>query len=526
VQTKGTRERERTFARRAFLRSAAAGTVAGTAAVATGLVPALLRAAPAGATDLSSFVSPDLDLHMLRRATYGLTTGSVSKIKQIGRNAWLDKQLAPDTIDDTACEQLIASRLPMANWTIAQAMNGLESSSWDAMFQLGVAAVARAAWSKRQLFEVMVDFWSNHLNVTNPSDSVWSTRPDYDRRVIRAHALGKFSDMLRASATHPAMMTYLNNAESTKDNPNQNYGRELLELHSVGVDGGYGETDMENSTNVMTGFGIDWDTYEFKYWKYDHYVGAVSVMDWSSPNGSATGGYDVGLAYVDHLAHHPSTAIRIATKLLLRFVSDVPDPAFVASLAQTYLDNDTAIAPVLRKLLRSGAFRASVGQKVRRPFEDLIATIRVLGIQPDTSGIDGLNGLYWMIDDLADAPMTWHMPNGFPDVADSWRSAGGAIGRWNMHMSLAAHWWPDSLVLPPLRDHLLPPTLPRTYGSFIQTLANNLVFSPLGTQHRDAVLGFLGKTATDPLHRTDEALRWRLPYVVALILDSPYHQTR
>ncbi len=87
----------------------------------------------------------------------------------------------------------------------------------------------------------MVDFWSNHLNVTNPSDAVWDSRHDYDRTVIRKHALGKFSDMLVASATHPAMMTYLNNAESTKDSPNENYGRELLELHSVGVDGGYGE---------------------------------------------------------------------------------------------------------------------------------------------------------------------------------------------------------------------------------------------------------------------------------------------
>ena len=131
------------------------------------------------------------------------------------------------------------------------------------MFDLSVSTLARAAWSKRQLLEVMVDFWSNHLNVTNPSDSVWSTRHDYDRTVIRKHALGKYSDMLLASATHPAMMTYLNNAESTKDQPNENYGRELLELHSVGVDAGYSEEEMYNSALIMTGFGIDWDTYLF-----------------------------------------------------------------------------------------------------------------------------------------------------------------------------------------------------------------------------------------------------------------------
>ena len=104
----------------------------------------------------------------------------------------------------------------------------------------------------------MCDFWSNHLNVTNPSDRVWDNRQDYDRRVIRKHALGRFEDMLIASATHPAMLLYLNNADSTKDNPNENYGRELLELHTVSVDGGYNEQDMRNSTLIMTGFGVNW----------------------------------------------------------------------------------------------------------------------------------------------------------------------------------------------------------------------------------------------------------------------------
>ena len=182
------------------------------------------------------------------------------------------------------------------------------------MFDLGVAALVRAAWSKRQLLETMVDFWSNHLNVTNPSDRVWATRHDYDRTVIRRFALGKFSDMLVASATHPAMMTYLNNAESTKYLPNENYGRELLELHSVGVDAGYSEEEMFNSALTMTGFGIDWDTYQFAYTPDDHYTGSVKVLGWSSKNADANG-YQTGLEYVRYLAHHPATAKRIATKL-------------------------------------------------------------------------------------------------------------------------------------------------------------------------------------------------------------------
>ena len=125
------------------------------------------------------------------------------------------------------------------------------------MYDVSMATIARATWSKRQLFEVMCEFWSNHLNVTNPSDRVWDNRQDYDRRVIRKHALGRFEDMLIASATHPSMLLYLNNADSTKDYPNENYGRELLELHTVSVDGGYNEQDMRNSTLIMTGFGVE-----------------------------------------------------------------------------------------------------------------------------------------------------------------------------------------------------------------------------------------------------------------------------
>jgi Protein of unknown function (DUF1800) len=177
-------------------------------------------------------------------------------------------------------------------------------------------------------------------------------------------------------------------------------------------------------------------------------------------------------------------------------------------------------------LFDSKTFKASVGQKMRRPMQDVIATLRVLGIKPDAHGTDGMQGLYWMIEGLGDAPLAWGPPNGYPDVADAWRSAGGMLGRWNTHISLAAHWWPDTLQLPDLREHLLPKTLPATHGGLVDALAQRLVFRKLTVAHRDAVLGFLGRTATDPLHSSDEAVKWRLPYLVALILDSPYHGIR
>jgi len=509
----------RRFGRRAFIRTAALGAVAGSAA----LLPGASGSLPVSAA--GTFVPTDPDLHLLRRATYGPTAASLRSIRRMGAARWLEQQLDPASIDDTAVDDFITSRFPSLWLSVGKAYSTLDGS-WDLMFDLGQAAIVRATWSNRQLLEVMVDFWSNHLNVSNPSDNVWWSRHDYDRRVIRKFALGKFSQMLAASATHPAMMMYLNNAESTKDNPNENYGRELLELHSLGVDGGYDEDDMRQSTLVMTGFGISWDTGEFEYDKDNHYMGPVSVVDWSAANGSATGGYDVGLRYVDHLAHHPSTAVRIATKLCERFVSDDPPPALVDKLAQTYLHHDTAIAPVLRELFGSKAFKGAIGAKVRRPMEDVVATLRILGVKPDQTGTDGPQGLYWMLGDLSHQPMAWTQPNGYPDVASAWKSAGGRLNSWNTHVSLAAQWWPDGLRYPDLKETVLPKPLPATYGELVDAVAKRLVYRKLATAHRDTVLTFLGKTNGDALDKTDAAVTWRLPYLVALILDSPYHGIR
>ena len=504
--------------RRNVLRTAALGA----AVVGTGATSVIFGATAAGAS--ARFAPKDPDLHLLQRATWGASPASLAEIRRVGAGGWLERQLKPASINDSECDDLIAQRFPRLAWSITDAAGSLDFG-WDLMFDLGTATLARAAWSERQLLEVMVDFWSNHLNITNPSDSVWATRHDWDRTVIRKHAMGRFSDMLAASATHPAMMTYLNNAESTKDYPNENYGRELLELHSVGVDGGYGEAEMYDSTLIMTGFGIDWDTQLFHYYPEWHHTGPVKILGWSSRNAGANG-LTTGLSYVRYLARHPKTARRIADKLVARFVSDTPQPVLAKQLAHTYLVNDTAIVPVLRQLFRSKAFAASISAKIRRPMQDVIGTVRVLGIQPDANGNEGMQALYWMIGDLGDAPMAWASPDGYPDDSDAWRSAGGSLGRWNVHMSLAAHWWPTALRLPDLRKRLLPQALPATHGKMIDALAKKLVFRTLSSDHRNAILGFLGVEGGTPLGPDDDAVGWRLPYVVSLILDSPYFQVR
>jgi uncharacterized protein (DUF1800 family) len=518
----------RTLHRRRLLKGAAAAGAAATVAGA-GL------AAPARAAASTALVSTDPALHLLRRATYGPTPQSIAELRARGPAAWLDRQLNPSAIDDAACDALLrrfeflAMDIPAVR--AAAAAGRLRKGSYDAMQQLGHAAVARAAWSRRQLFEVMAEFWSNHLAVTCPFGDAWDSRNDYDRTVVRAHALGRFSEMLRASARHPAMLSYLDNRSSTRTRPNENYARELLELHTVGLV--HSEADVQQAARLLTGLTVDKSTGRYRYDAAAHAVGPVQVLGFGHANATQAGGEAAVLALLDHLAVHPATARRIATKLCVRFVSDEPPAALVDRLAGVYLAGKTAIAPVLRELFGSAEFAASVGAKIRTPLEDVAATLRVLGIgaekvDPATNptGTAGLRALYWTLDTLGHAPLRWSQPDGYPDVAAAWASPAGYLGRWNTHLNLAAGWHPKQLTRPAsLLKHLVP-TLPATHGGLVDALATRLVGAPLSAPHRAALTAFSGKQPASPLKATDSAVKGNFPYLVALILDSPYFAVR
>ncbi len=458
-------------------------------------------------------------LHLVRRTTYGATPELLAVVRKRGTQRWLEQQLRPARVPDAAMTALLR-RWPTLRMSPTQLTASIGRFKWDAMFDLCEAHLARACWSNRQLLEVMVDFWSNHLNVTCPSSDVWATRHLYDAQVIRRHALGKFSDMLIASARHPAMLSYLDNASSDKDAPNENYARELLELHTVGVGAGYTEAMVKSAARLLTGLSIEDDgSYRYLYDTSKHATGRVKVLGFSDPNGS-TYGEKVVLRYLRYLAHHPATARRIARKLAVRFVSDAPPAALVSHLAKVYLKSDTDIRPVLRELFASKAFRTSSGDKVKRPFEDMVSTVRALGIRPPASGTDGMQQLYWLSGDLGQPPLGWHPPDGYPDVVTSWQSAGSTLARWNAHLGLAAGWWPNDLRHPPL-TYRLRPARPKTHGALVDAAAAGLGLPRPTDAVRQAICTFLGEKVSAPLESGDQALGWRLPYVHALLLDSP-----
>jgi hypothetical protein len=469
-------------------------------------------------------------LHLLRRATYGPTPASIIQATRLGRKAWLERQLAPATIPDPVTGQLL-TRFPELGWSIATVRSKTDKpGDWGVMLQLSRATLARAIWSERQLFEMMVEFWSNHLNVTNPSTDVWDNRAHYDRTVIRKHALGSFDDLLVAATLHPAMQRYLDNASSTKAHPNENHGRELLELHTVGVGSGFTESDVRNSARILTGLTVDNDTGSQRYRPERHHVGPVKVLGFRHPNSTAADGKAVAVAYLRWLARQPTTATAIARKLVVRFVSDTPPPSLVKALTATYLAHDTAIVPVLRQLFGSSEFADAVGKKVRRPYEDLVATVRVLGLKPDATGTVGIQALHWMVADIGQGPLAWNSPNGYPDVAAAWQSAAGTLGRWNAHMNIAAGWWPRTLTGPALKT-MLPKQRPATYGALLDVLSNRLLQRPLPAAQKLAICTFLTDawttvTPSSALPADSAALGWRLPFVVALLLDSPQHAIR
>jgi uncharacterized protein (DUF1800 family) len=464
-------------------------------------------------------------LHLLRRTTFGPTPALVDEARAAGIDAWLAAQLSPAGIDDPQADAVV-SRLPLALLEPDAVRAAIPRGELFAAEEYARATLARQIWSRRQLLEVMTDFWANHLNVTTPSNETWDNAASWHEGVIRAHALGSFTDMLLAAMRNPAMLRYLTNVGSRKDAVNENLGRELLELHTVGVASGYTEDDVRHSAHILTGRtvandrgpGVEGD---FVYDPGLHWTGPVTVLDFTHPNDTPDGGLEVGDAYLRHLAAHPATAQTIARKLAVRFVSDMPPGTLVDRLAETYLAEGTAIVPVLSMLFRSAEFWAAAGQKVRRPLDDAVGSARVLGVEPAPEGDPLVHPLLWWSGQMGQRPLAWPSPNGYPEVHAAWRSASGRLTAWNYHRALVMG-WDEVPVVPP--EELVAGRPQATVGEYVDSLCRRLCLQTFEPEHRDALIAFVGADAATPV--AGSALPDRVQYLVPLVLDSPYFLLR
>ncbi|GEM_PF-295923 len=459
--------------------------------------------------------TPEAVRHLLRRAGYGIGWFAESEVTSMGIDAWLTQQLDPNFEDPS--EGTIRSWFPHAMRDIAGVRASIGRFEWDAQVDFGKATLARQLFSKRQIFENVVDVMHSILHVTIPSDFAWDCGPDYGNRVIRAHAFGKFRDMLTESARHPAMIHYLNNVDSVDGEINENYGRELLELHTVSVNGGYTEEDVFASSIIMSGRRLNWDTGEFIYQPEHHVTGPVKVLDFQHENADANKGLELGDAYLAYLASHPSTARHVARRLATRFIADTPSESVVEHLAGVYLAKDTDILETVTEIFRLPEFWQTAGTKVRRPLEDVIGVVRSIGANVETSTKQGVSELYWELQQMGHAPMAWVPVNGFPDVASAWMSASQLIRRWNVHRSLTNGWTEG---IEPSKEFLanVTPTTSMTVGAWVETVSKRTLGIEPTEQIKAAATAFLDASLDSNVTETHIGLT---PHFTALFYNSP-----
>ena len=335
------------------------------------------------------------------------------------------------------------------------------------------ARMIRAVHSDRQLFEMMVDFWMNHFSIEFDTDEYLTV--DYEERAIRPHAMGSFEDLLIATAQHPAMLLYLDNWVSAAPDEvvqgrldaghpvyperklrrslamreraeffeesgglNENYGRELMELHTLGVDGGYTQEDVIEVARAFTGWTVP-APQQRGYFAFDpliHEEGDKVVLGRTIESG----GIDEGMEILNMLAHHPSTASYISTKLVRRFVADDPPAEIVAAASRTFLETDGDISAVLRTIFTSPEFFAPQHYrvKIKKPIEVLASGIRATGAELDAMSDDTFNYLYRTMERMGEEPYGRETPDGYPDVGSAWMATGALFNRIRFAVDLAA----------------------------------------------------------------------------------------
>ena len=365
----------------------------------------------------------------LGRASFGVTPGMIVDLNARGWRGWLDWQLEPDLIDDSELE---AELLPF-DWlgqSVVEMWNHPTKSGREIGYEARAVRLIRAIYSKRQLFERVVEFWTDHFNVFGSADDLWLLKIVDDEEVIRRHALGSFRDLLQASGKSAAMLQYLDNDTNVVGAAQENYAREVMELHTLGVDGPYTEMDVRELARCLTGRGywklIESQTLygEYRYRPDKHDTDAKQVLGIDIPPGGEESDADTIL---DFLASHPSTIDFVTTKLAKWFLGYNPPMVAIDAAKATWVATDGNIKEIVRTLLNPRFLMRSAPwkyPKLKRPIHWVASLFRTTGVT-----IGNPVGAVLGIASLGHTSFDWEPPTGFPDTEEAWSSL--LIWRWN-----------------------------------------------------------------------------------------------
>ncbi len=475
--------------------------------------------------------SSDPIIHLLQRFTYGPTKDLVAEVTKIGADAWFSEQLDHLSISDSEVDAYLA-KWDIFNyihkdmnflWPLAESEGDITkgqifNSNHMSGRVLHLYTLIRQAHSKRQVFEMMVEFWHDHFNITTLGDDTkdghldWHTN-DWNKRVIRQYPLGKFEDLLQATALHPAMIVYLDGELSTKELPNENYGRELLELHTVTPKSGYTQADIIDASKLFSGLRVKWperwyqrgprpfpkgnlltDGIPFASMLQEQRqnFGTFKIMGWQRTVNSIHQVLPAITSLLNYLASHPETAKTIALKLGRRFVEDVPSQKFISDIAASYTSSGGDIKATLQAVYKHSDFKNAIGTKLKRPGEDYISVARSLDVWPNFTRVQKWTGITReftfpaiVANELArmgHAPLSWPFPDGYPDVASSWVNASYQVTRWNVYGNFVqGNTWNQ-----PAWETLLP-NRETNLDRQIDQISQLLLFKELGSADRVSV---------------------------------------
>ncbi len=444
--------------------------------------------AASGAYDEATIV------HVLNRLAYGPRPGDVERVQRIGLMRWIEQQLEPERLPDPAMGPRLAELKtvglsshqllegyeipPAARRELAQRRGEMENAGEgekrdarrafmekyapqmegpprQVLAELQEAKVLRAVYGERQLDEVLVDFWLNHFNVFAQKGPEKFLLGEYERDVLRPHAWGKFEDLLLATALSPAMLFYLDNWLSADPNArpprprmrrrpagagqgqkrglNENYAREIMELHTLGVDGGYTQKDVTEVARCFTGWtikGLREERPEFHFEPRFHDPGDKVVLGLRIKGG----GQDEGRTVIHLLATHPRTARFVSSKLVRKLVADDPPPILVDRATEAFRKTDGDVCQVVRAIVTSPEFLGPDyrGVKVKTPFEFVVSAVRAAG-----ASVAGAAALAQRVGAMGMPLYMQQPPTGYKDTAEAWVSTGGLLARLNFALDLA-----------------------------------------------------------------------------------------